>query len=766
MPRPRFGTWRGRRAQASSPPLDAASVRSLALKSVQPLDSVPVPDVPNLGRYVADRSALLTLGKALFWDIQVGSDGQACASCHFHAGADNRSRNQINPGFRNQQVPGGDQSFTPPLRAGYVLSLADFPFHRLENPEDASSAVMWDTNDVVSSEGVFNRRFVSIGVPADTGVHDPNGPGAVFQVEGTAVRNVEPRNTPPSVGAVLNHRNFWDGRARRESNGVNPLGQLDPTVRLVKASPGKGRADNPRLLRVRINNASGASQADGPPLSDLEMSFAGRSFPMLGRKLLRADLAPLGQQRIALDDSVLGPFSRQRTTPGAPGATFSYLSLVQKAFDPTWWNAPGWYVDTSSEPHQLVRGEVTRPDTQFTALEYNFSLFFGLAVQEYERQLIPSQTPLDRFLAGNLAALDGVQVQGLSVFLGKGKCVNCHGGAELTNASFRYVQREGPVERMRMGDGRVALYDPGYYNIAVRPTLEDIGLGGRIGPLDLPLAESRFLVEKLSSEVNAHVAAGMNVADAEREAYRVLELPRVLARPAEALPLLRQVSRSLGSPADLEALLSQAAAALDATDVASGCQFLASALGRARTAAQASPGGEALLPLLADAALLLPDPVNPGADPRRPLAPPIQRGERVAVDGAFKTPALRNVALTAPYFHNGGQATLEQVVEFYNRGGDFARENRDNLDADIVPLGLTLSERHALVSFMEALTDDRVLRDKAPFDHPELPLSQGYPEGGPLLLLPVVGRDGYPTERGTSGARATPLGKFLDPLSP
>src|SRR2546427_10334760 len=46
--------------------------------------------------------------------------------------------------------------------------------------------------------------------------------------------------------------------------------------------------------------------------------------------------------------------------------------------------------------------------------------------------------------------------------------------------------------------------------------------------------------------------------------------------------------------------------------------------------------------------------------------------ERIVADGAFKTPGLRNVELTAPYFHNGGMVTLEQVVEVYNRGGGFA----------------------------------------------------------------------------------------------
>ena len=46
-------------------------------------------------------TAASSSGKALFWDQQLGSDGQACASCHFHAGADTRSRTSINPGFRN-----------------------------------------------------------------------------------------------------------------------------------------------------------------------------------------------------------------------------------------------------------------------------------------------------------------------------------------------------------------------------------------------------------------------------------------------------------------------------------------------------------------------------------------------------------------------------------------------------------------------------------------------------------------------------------------
>ncbi len=70
----------------------------------------------------------------------------------------------------------------------------------------------------------------------------------------------------------------------------------------------------------------------------------------------------------------------------------------------------------------------------------------------------------------------------------------------------------------------------------------------------------------------------------------------------------------------------------------------------------------------------------------------------------YKTPSLRNIALTAPYMHNGGLASLRDVVEFYNRGG----EPNENLDPLIKPLGLSETEVNALVAFLQALTGDNV----------------------------------------------------------
>jgi cytochrome c peroxidase len=73
---------------------------------------------------------------------------------------------------------------------------------------------------------------------------------------------------------------------------------------------------------------------------------------------------------------------------------------------------------------------------------------------------------------------------------------------------------------------------------------------------------------------------------------------------------------------------------------------------------------------------------------------------------AFRTPALRNVALTAPYMHNGAYPTLESVVDFYNRGGGHGVGVR--LDNQTLPpdsLGLSSADTRALVTFMRALTD-------------------------------------------------------------
>jgi len=69
------------------------------------------------------------------------------------------------------------------------------------------------------------------------------------------------------------------------------------------------------------------------------------------------------------------------------------------------------------------------------------------------------------------------------------------------------------------------------------------------------------------------------------------------------------------------------------------------------------------------------------------------------VQGAFKTPSLRNISATAPYFHDGRFTTLEQVIEHYNN------PPKNNGPHELTALGLTAKEKAQLVSFLMSLTE-------------------------------------------------------------
>ena len=70
----------------------------------------------------------------------------------------------------------------------------------------------------------------------------------------------------------------------------------------------------------------------------------------------------------------------------------------------------------------------------------------------------------------------------------------------------------------------------------------------------------------------------------------------------------------------------------------------------------------------------------------------------------YRTPSLRNVALTAPYMHDGSFKTLRDVVDYYNKGGF----SWYGIDPRIKRLELTRNEKAALVAFLESLTADTV----------------------------------------------------------
>ncbi len=629
-----------------------------------PLASIPVPKPAGLAEFVRNEEAAIVLGKALFWDMQVGSDGAtACASCHFNAGADNRIRNTLHPGAPGgkfgAEYPGqaelkalAQSEFRAANRANTMQTSEEFPFHKVTNPTGnrVDNEVVKSKREVLGSQGVEEKHFLKINdnSPVDTGVGvaEPD-----FEIDGVPSRQVTIRNAPTVINSVFFDRTFWDGRANRYFNGVNPYGDRDPNAKvwvtaasddidaklaaLFQKHPWATRYEHlfrrsmqlirlflgrdfntPRLTqtRVLIDNATLASQATEQAISGVEMSWLGHSFPDLGRKLLA--LRPLAQQAVRDDDSVLGPYSNSPGTGLKVGV--SYQSLIQEAFAEKWWNSS----QLTPEGHTLM--------------EANFSLFWGLAINLYEATLVSDASPYDAWAAGDANALSADALAGLDIFLNEGKCFNCHGGSEFAGATVSRLrpldssEGTGPTDRQN-SYGYARVFDSGFFNIGVRPTHEDLGVGAS-NPLfgDLSYARQR-------AETSGHVA----------------------------------------------------------------------------------------------------------------------------VNGAFKTPTLRNVELTGQYMHNGGTKTLTEVLEFYTRGADFFDQNIDDLAphvAGIPELQNNPTRIAQLVEFLKTLTDERVRLQRAPFDHPELVLFDGHNiQNGVALdrnvIVPGVGANG--------GVRIRPFGEVV-----
>ena len=119
-------------------------------------------------------------------------------------------------------------------------------------------------------------------------------------------------------------------------------------------------------------------------------------------------------------------------------------------------------------------------------------------------------------------------------------------------------------------------------------------------------------------------------------------------------------------------------------------------------------------------------------------------------DGAFKAPSLRNVALSAPYMHNGAFATLEEVIDFYAKGGGM--EQGIQVDRHILPIDLSPQEREDLVAFLFALTDESAMPEVPASVPSGLPVVEQYPNAAreAVSLINVEG-----TESGVSAHEPT-----------
>ena len=714
------------------------------------------------------RQWAVVLGKALFWDQQAGSDGNACASCHFHAGADPRLRSQISPGLHDETygaagdgafgslrsdtgavLPGRMPSGAKP-DATYVLKPADLPMHKIADETNRNSPVVTTTNDRISSLGSYAAKFHHVqpfGLPDACGDADPS----VFHAGKHAARQVEPRQTPSSVNAAFNHRNFWDNRANNLFNGVGVFGLRDiagdRNKRLVVIENGA-----PVLRHLSVEDASLASQAVGPPTSALEMSCNGRTLADVGRRLLFT--LPLLHQRVSPKDSVLGPYA----SPWGKGLRlpFTYTTLIMLTFEPKYWALPGRW--------KIVDGKLIKHPLGYTQMELNFSMYWGLAIAEFERTQISDRSEVDALQdAGRLVMrpafvpagpaiggcssptgdVDPLLLRGCTIFfrfnpapaiptppdgVRGGNCFVCHnapgGGVGrarqplLSEASF--LDGEDFPLFLTVGDvtGRNDLRDNGSANIGLRDVYSD-RMNGRSDAYGYPLSFGRQLWDYYDGKPGA-----------------VLDPPLQRAIAAGNVPTRVGVD-----------------------------------------------------------------------DPT-----PANTFRKLEADGASKAPILRNVALTPPYFSWGGYPSLRQVLKVYNRGmnrrdiaaagsldahGSACSHGDDsgsgplglghwpvadddcstNTTGLILPLGLSdcdangapndacIARGHtvatddlaALARFLSALTDRRVQCDQAPFDHPSLDILAGHRGADKdrdgladdiVFELPAVGATGYTAASG------------------
>jgi cytochrome c peroxidase len=694
------------------------------------------PELAEGAGIIDDYRYALALGKALFWDQQVGSDGQACASCHFNAGADARIQSQLNPGFGDLTTgPIGDTSFGSnrsdtgavapglmpsgnPARPNATVVPEDFPLHRLSDEADRDSPIITDTNDVVGSMGAFSAEFSEI--DADGVEHCGSVDADIFHIavaggQHAAARQVEPRHTPSTINAVFNIRQFWDGRANNLFNGVGVFGLReiagDPNQRLIVVADDGAVG----LGFLQLENASLASQAVGPPLSAIEMSCRGRTFADVGRKLLR--IAPLAQQRVSPRDSILGGLAN----PGAPGlsAEYTYAALIRAAFAPKYWAAPGKFLRTE--------GALVADPKGFTQMETNMSMFWGISIMLYEATLISDQSDFDSLLAAGditpqcvtTGAVDPLIARGCKIFFrfpfgpppadgvrGAG-CVACHAGTDLfSEAAAQAGEAFPPLLQVGDVNNATGTRDLGFANIGTRPSFVDVFLGGA-DPFGNPLAFGR--------QYRRYLDTG-DLAD-------VLDPFLVRAIQNEAL---------VGGTVDDEAKLES--------------------------------DGATKVPTVRNVALNPPYFSYGGYASLRQVMKFYNRG------GNRRQITAENQALEAHGSHcisgddsgsgPDGNQPYPIETEDCNTNVTGLLQPLGLLDCDLngeVTCDVATDDLTAVIRFLESLTDQRVQCDRAPFDHPALTLNVGHEEElGDIpgaardrrFTLPEVGAEGYDPSSG------------------
>ena len=760
--------------------------------------------VCRIDQVVADHRALVALGKAWFWEQRVGSDGQtACASCHYRAGADTKPQS-LGVALRALapvddprvlfRADGSEMSMPYEDRLavdfyehrwGGLMSFSQFyreqsarALNQASQRIDAAKGRLSEENRVSLNEELqkvrltgtdkncrdawlgVERRLASpatgTGLPAyeynpiQTLIELGNA-GLVLADQATVVdaasvaaarrqarevvgrvvggreaqlaksqkeataelaaaEGIDPRamadgdfltrgksmrNAPTVVNAALHDRLFHDGRAASVFNGYDHLGDDAGRDGLGKWVCRNGVW---RRVLVRIPNAAAASQATAPLLSD-EMSWFGRQYHHVARKLLNHTPRPLADQWVLTTDSVLGPYVTPTQGQQGKGLNVTYRELIRRAFRPE-------FCSDQCVPRGGEHDAPTGHDLMLTQTEANFPLFWGLALMAYEQTLISDQSEfdilLDRMRRGLPQYEDPLHkssvkdqrtkllLDGFKVFRDHA-CAECHQLPEFAGATHAttygpILEFEGPLDPInadnetnefvnwmrRRNQGCVEpvlveampfrpnlaprLYDSGFYNLGVTPDTPGDDLlfdPGNAGEVRVDLQNEGKAIQSISTRFGQGLFNDL------------------LKRQ---VPVTYSLSRR--------------------------------------------------------------------HDPARSVAM-----------GGFKTGTLRNIALTAPYFHDGGEDSLERVMDHYDnplndRGVTNAFIHPALLpDPPLQPNPMTSvpsGQRPAVIEMMKSLTDPRVARGLPPFDHPSLSIPKnarvntttGRTDAANLLAIP------------------------------
>lgn len=828
---------------------------------VTSLKTIPVPEPSNLYDFVQDKQKAIELGKALFWDMKVGSDGiQACASCHFNAGADSRAKNQLSPGLAGNLQDGSpnpDNTFALSKGPNFHLRASDLPLHVKADPIHFNSEVLRDTNDVISSQGVHfsqvepepiipqydiestpyswidatsgefyamtdsDQRTVPLGF--EYNFYGDTASAVTFTSDGYLVfqghiispyqDDFDPswvRGVYYLTEGITPNRRFtvtWFEQYHYDSLWDDNL-PLDAATFQVTLYEGSNDIIY-RYKDVDMGVASlsfGASATVGVKYKDgsFETQYSVNQPVIQNGTALRVFSLPTPPPPVVSQSDpdgfqVAGINTRRvepRNTPTVINAVFNHrqfwdgrASNIFNGVNPFGDNDPYAFVYRTDDFENLVPVRVRIDNASLasqavgppiSSLEMSTD---GRTWREIGKQFLSAGAELPREtcrrmigispLAGQIVHTEDSVLGHLSAYPNPGLTVSNY--ETMIKQAFKVVWwwSDGVV-RINADGSRTITYPYGgssdentfsqiemnfslFFGIAVQ--LYEATLIADDSPVD------RYL-DGDSNALSQEELVGFHLADDEgrcinchgRGEFTYAAVSRVDIRGLTRIrrgDLIDEGFNNIGVRSTLEDL------------GVGGIDPLGNPLSFARDTQLTRTNHNKVDKLSA------------------------QMKSHLGVDGAFKIPTLRNVELTAPYFHNGGEMTLEDVIDFYFRGGNFRRfqanpdlknhphpvigfdANRAQ-ESEITGLGILRgnlatsgpgigdpskglddADRASLVAFLKALTDERVRYRKAPFDHPQLFVPNGHPgdhlnvgdDGNGnatdgLLEIPAVGAEG------------------------